>query len=62
MEVNIIRDVINTDKAIVVDFSGDVIRGTKKLNTRFTATATDSDSIKDSLVATNTIKDSLKGF
>jgi phage-related minor tail protein len=62
MEVSIIRDVINADKAIVVDFSGDVIRGTKKLNTRFTATTTPSDSIKDSLVAEDIIKDSLKGF
>jgi len=63
MEVNIIKDVLDEDKAYTVDFYGDILRGSKKITTRFTATAEVDDSIiKDSITEVDIIKDSLKGF
>ena len=62
MEEHILRNVLTDDKAIVLDFSGDIRSGTKRINTKFTIVEGEGRWIKCSLTDSDTIQNTLKGY
>jgi hypothetical protein len=62
MALDTIKDFMNDENVVKIDFSADNTNATQKLTARFTATTIAGRFIKDSMTSTNLIEDNMRVY